>query len=175
MATDNLYIMNAVTRMAQGLISLVDSDGDDIVENVQLFLFPYPGGSNWICVHSPRLITQEKSGGKHKQVWSINLRIGVGNLGQELGGIQQTKLFERIPIIANWITEHPHLQFAGATNLLTYLDTTIGISVQPGTTQSRVENTETGHFIWAELTVNIPFSLDMSITKYQDGQLITVT
>jgi hypothetical protein len=173
----NTYLEEAVTRLAQGLESLTDSDGNDIVETAQLFLEPYPSGPNWVCLHTFGLARSEEVQGfpMLEQTWNVNMRIGTGNLNQEYGGIQQTKLWQRAPIITNWITEHPHLQFEGATDLLTYLDTTIGVKVAPGAVQSRVENLETGKFLWAEVIVQIPFRVPMKIIKYQDGQLIEVT
>ncbi len=176
MPDNNLYLIDAVKRLGQGLESLNDSAGDPIIEAVQLYLEPYPTGSNWVCLHPFGLTREEKPAGApfKEQTWGINARVGVGNLGQEYGGIQQAKLWERLPVITNWITEHPHLQFAGATSLLTYLDTTIGVSVQPGATRSRIERLETGNFIWSELTVQIPFRVPMNVIKYQDGQEIEV-
>jgi hypothetical protein len=174
---DNLYLNDAVEQMMVGIETLTDSDGDDIAETVRTFLFPYPTGSNWICAHTASLSRQEKpAGSPHiEQTWGVPVRIGVGNIGQELGGIQQTKLWERLPIVINWITEHPHLQYAGNTELPTYLDTTIGVKVQPGAANSRVEQTETGHVLWTEIIVQIPFRIPITLIKYQDGQLIEVT
>lgn len=176
MPDNNLYLNDAVERLAQGLISLADNDGDPIVERVQTFLFPYPNGPNWVCIHPSGLSRQEEPAGApfKSQTWSVNVRIGVGNLNQEFGGIQQTKLWERLPIITNWITEHPHLQFATATSMLTYLNTTVGVKVVPGAIQSRVENLETAKYLWTEIIVQMPFRVPMLEVKYQDGERSTV-
>ncbi|MCK5641864.1 MAG: hypothetical protein KAJ19_13760 [Gammaproteobacteria bacterium] len=183
MPTDNEYLKDAVERLCQGLVTIrEDPDeegnlGDLIVTSAQTYALPYPSGSDWVTANPLRLSRQEQPQGSPfvEQTWDVPTKIGIGNLGQELGGIQQAKLWERIPMIINWITEHPHLQFAEATEALTYLDTTIGVKVSPGAIQARVEDQETSKIIWFEIIVQIPFRVPMNTEKYQDGQLITVT
>jgi hypothetical protein len=174
--TDNLYLYNAVKQLAQGLLGLSDDDGDSIVEVVQLFIEPYPTQDNWVCLHGFGLTRQQEPDGfpAIKQTWDVSMRVGIGNLNAEYGGIQQSKLWERIPTIINWIETHPHLQFAGNTDLPQYLDTTVGVKMRPGSIATRVEELETGKVIWGEFGVLIPFRIQRTIIKYQDGQLVEV-
>ncbi|MHC5061989.1 MAG: hypothetical protein ACYTFK_12995 [Planctomycetota bacterium] len=176
MPDSNLYLKEAVDRLIEGLATLTDSDGDNIVIETQAFIEPYPTGSDWAAANPFRLSRQEQPQGSPtiEQTWDVPIKIGIGNVGMEYGGIQQEKLWERIPIVVNWITEHPHLQFAQATSLLTYLDTTIGVKVAPGSVQAIPEDQETGKLLWFNITVQIPFRIPMNIVKYQDGQLIEV-
>jgi hypothetical protein len=172
----NTYLQEAIERLCQGLVTITDSDGDNIVMSAQTFIEPYPTGSDWAAANPLRLARQDQLQGSPvvQQIWDVPVRIGIGKLGQELGGIQQAKMWERIPLVINWITEHPHLQFAQATDQLTYLDTTVGVKAQTGAINARPEDTEKGKILWFDITVQIPFRIPMDIIKYQDGQIIEV-
>jgi hypothetical protein len=177
MPANNLYLKNAIERLAIGLVGLKDSENDLVVNKVQTYALPYPTEDNWVTISPFGLARNSKivAFPVMEQVWNVALRAGVGNLGAEYGSIQQTKLWERLPIITNFITEHPHLQFAGYTDELEYLDTTIGVKIADGAVQARVERQETGDILWVQVTVQIPFQVPMKIIKYQDGQVIEVT
>ena len=178
MPESNTYLKEAVNRLVQGLKTIIDSDGTTIITDAQAFIEPYPTGTNWATVHPFGLVRQEEVQGRPLvlQTWNIPIRVGIGNLGMEEGGIQQEKLWEWIPLVTNWITEHPTLQFAAVADEddLTYLDNTVGVKALPGAMQARIEDKVATKLVRFEIIVAIPFRVPIKKIQYQDGELIEI-
>jgi hypothetical protein len=172
----NLYLKQAVAKLVEGIEGLTDNDGDLIVQTGQLFDIPYPTADTWVCVNPRNMTMTEVPDGFPAviQTWNVPIKLCIGNLGAEYGGNQQGKIWERLPTVINFIETHPHLQFAGNTDLTPFLDTTKGVSIQPGSMLTSTENLETGDLLISNFVVAFPFRLQRITIKYQDGQLVEV-
>ncbi|NIN36639.1 MAG: hypothetical protein GTO60_16710 [Gammaproteobacteria bacterium] len=157
-----LYLREAVDNIVIGLRGLKDANGDIAIGKVQRYLYPYPTTPNWACIHmfGSSVAEQRDSSRRSNQLWTIFIRVGIGNLNQGFEGRQQERMYEIVPLVMNTILEHPDLTFTGATTKPTYyLPGTVEITSPPRTGVDDLR--ESGKFLYTEFGITMAFNVQL--------------